>query len=665
MAEEAGKPESPGERADVGILFVHGIGSQARGLTLLAHAEPLAAWLDSRSRSLGRGPIALEESHLVNEDEPPHATVLVPGPKPRQTRWLMAESHWATSFPEPRPGDVLGWAPKFSIRAVRRLVEHLIRPADAAYMASLRFSGGGREANEEALDDARGPAEAIGAFQAAAVYLVGVLVFVILFLWVPIVVYVLLLVLLGALAVVGAFFLAGVLAAATCIPGLRSRLAGITAALVSSVGDTYALLRQPIRASAMRTKIQEDLEWLASWCDHVVVVGHSQGAALSTAILTSRSNPDVDCLITVGGAVSLLKELQPRPVSAWRRLRPQMRWINIWSTWDPVSAGPIADVGGKAGPRWRAMYAAPSVAELDESQIPWTLSPAPRADEVERPIGLFGAALSGLTEAYRQQGKVVAGIIPRAPEVEESVDPGPEEVAVHNRASLTRDHNAYADNVEQVIRRLAVVAGGLAGLNDLDHADDQGAIAERRHVTAVRALGAARLVGVLAAFSIAGWAASSGLAAGAFIWAGEATNLINTDIGEWFSGIPGGGLGAAIRLLVITALLFGAWTAFQSWLFTRWCREVEDPEAWSEAKAGRGFALTFAGAQLLAVAISALAVDRILVAVGDPEHLQATALVAGTELLILLWSFGGFRPEPLAPGPFDEPALDSSSAQSP
>jgi hypothetical protein len=664
VAEETGNAESPGERSDVGVLFVHGIGSQARGLTLLAHAEPLAAWLDSRSKSLGRGPIALEESHLANEDEPPHASVLVPGPKARQTRWLLAESHWATSFPEPRPGDVLGWAPKFSIRAVRRLIEHLIRPADAAYMASLRSGGGAREASEETLDDASSPGEAIGAYQ-AAIYVVAIVAIVFLFLWVPIVVYVLLLVLLGALVVVGAFLFAGVLAAAAWIPGLRSRLAGITAALVSSVGDTYALLRQPIRASAMRTKIQEDLEWLASRCDHVVVVGHSQGAALSTAILTSRSNPEVDCLITVGGAVSLLKELQPQPVRAWRQLRPQMRWVNIWSTWDPVSAGPIADVGGKAGPRWRAMYAAPSVEELDESQIPWTLSPAPRTEEPERPIGLIGAALAGLTEAYRQQGKVVAGVIPRAPEVEESVDPGPEEVAVHNRASLTRDHNTYAENVEQVIRRLAVVAGGLVGLNDLDHADDQGEIAERRHVTAVRALGAARIVGVLAAFSIAGWAASTGLAAGAFIWAGEAANSINTDIGEWFSGIPGGGLGAAIRLLVITALLFGAWSGFQSWLFTRWCREVEDPEAWSEAKAGRSFALTFAGAQLLAVAISALAVDRILVASGDPEHLKATALVAGMELLILLWSFGGFRPEPLAAGPFDEPALESSSVESP
>jgi hypothetical protein len=46
--------EQPAEEADIGVLFIHGIGSQKRSRTLSEFGEPIHAWLTDRFRGLDR-----------------------------------------------------------------------------------------------------------------------------------------------------------------------------------------------------------------------------------------------------------------------------------------------------------------------------------------------------------------------------------------------------------------------------------------------------------------------------------------------------------------------------------------------------------------------------------------------------------------------------------
>lgn len=85
------------ELADIGVLFVHGIGSQKQGQTLVAFADPVARWF---TRWLTRGlrsepsvgetedsPVVLSGTELTPSDGPPRCvmTVFEPPEFGRQT----------------------------------------------------------------------------------------------------------------------------------------------------------------------------------------------------------------------------------------------------------------------------------------------------------------------------------------------------------------------------------------------------------------------------------------------------------------------------------------------------------------------------------------------------------------------------------------------------
>src|SRR5262245_53583255 len=121
--------------AEIGIMFVHGIGSQTRGETLVNFGEPLYRklkdWVESpfpnedavfnfkikdEAPDKQGGQVQLIDaflSPLINEPslaEPAHVRLSISTKFDcSPVEWVLAECHWATSFPPPPPREVTHW----------------------------------------------------------------------------------------------------------------------------------------------------------------------------------------------------------------------------------------------------------------------------------------------------------------------------------------------------------------------------------------------------------------------------------------------------------------------------------------------------------------------------------------------------------------------------
>src|SRR5262249_45316408 len=106
---------------NLGILFVHGIGDQPEGNTLLAFGEPLLQWLNRwlhRVDGEPHGDVSVVKTLLtpskLDQQVPPHAELCVEfrqgeGASESSQSWLMAESWWGGDVKAPAFGQVAGW----------------------------------------------------------------------------------------------------------------------------------------------------------------------------------------------------------------------------------------------------------------------------------------------------------------------------------------------------------------------------------------------------------------------------------------------------------------------------------------------------------------------------------------------------------------------------
>jgi glycopeptide antibiotics resistance protein len=426
---------STAKKADLAVVLVHGIGSQEVGATLLSWAEPIVKELQShlpnQSASVSYGATQLQADpasttiHFRTADQPAELT------------WIFVEARWAASFPWPGASEVLSWTRSFVPRATQRIWHQLSRPVDA-YRAALIAVG------SESLN-----------FQGKIRLRIARLVFII---------YSTVWFLVTALAVAitagVAVGLAAGLAILGVIPFLRKRIAPLSTQLVASVGDAYLFTSRPLHAAAMVDSITTVLDGAKAAAENVCVIAHSQGAALAVRALVTRRRASLpDMLITVGAGVNLLAQ-ETGPVASWVEHANTMRWVNIWTPWDPVPAGPIADC---------------------------TKHEAQRAAEATSVAGVLGPMFRNTGASGQPVGVSDVGSAEDRPD-------GPEEWPVYNRASVFQDHVTYVSNIPQVIRPIthrliALTCGQPGALPAVDEA----------HVRRVRYLGAARLVsGVIA-----------------------------------------------------------------------------------------------------------------------------------------------------------------------
>ncbi|MGH2958393.1 MAG: hypothetical protein ACRDKE_02220, partial [Solirubrobacterales bacterium] len=427
---------------------MHGIGSQKPAQTLLSFSEPLIAWVDARSQRHGGAGATVTEAELSDSSQPAHAyvDVSIPGSQEPKTKWLLAEAHWAESFPLPSANSVAWWGAKFSLRAISRVGSHLFRSflhgllillmTAREYLAVAR----GRSAQFELSHTGLRRVRSLAAFVVLLGFWTVATFLGFIALGFSLGITALAIPLILSLGILSAL----VLPVAARIPGVKNYAQPAILTLAATVGDSFALRKLPISAAAMRSEIAREIEFVAARARKLIVVGHSQGAAL--AVLTLREHDDIEVaeLVTVGAGVQLLGVDNYVPVSEFMMGRPQMPWSNLWTNWDPVPSGPIGDDDASASRRMEEMLACETthvVHETLSNPVSRALGIVRRAeaDRTSTSNGVPNAAVptSRLTLSrddhalHKEDGFVQFNVV------------GPEEHAVHNRASLMRDHTTY------------------------------------------------------------------------------------------------------------------------------------------------------------------------------------------------------------------------------
>ena len=478
-------PASPLTSSRVELVVVHGMGRQTAGQTLLEWAEPLLQRMDWLAKgnpaqngataaaqrraeeaavlASGDGLLALPEPGIAQagDDAQGEPTTIEFGAvvlgtaceqvtasihyldleaTPRRVTVHITEARWSEGFPPLSRTQIFTWGLNFVFQAVGRLLQYL---TTVFWVTSRGFWALGRVL-------------AIAAIAA---------------LWIVV----------GILTLTAVIFL-GLSGPLLLFPFVGTLLKPVVDVLVDFVGDVPAWTQRPTRAAAMRLILADAVSAArgrAGESDRVIVVAHSEGAAITVNLLFGDAidTPElrVDTVATVGSAVSLLGapsftshrlttvELAQRglgvklsPVRAWAgmdaAIRP--RWLDFFATWDVVSSGPTSTGPAARRTRWEASYATTGVAN----------------DAI--------------------------------PACADSTALGPEEHPVHNTASAFTDHQSYSANIVQVIDPLARIVLGLE-TGVVTHGPERGgplplavAIAEqnRLHVRSVKELALNRLL---------------------------------------------------------------------------------------------------------------------------------------------------------------------------
>ena len=257
----------------IGVLFVHGIGSQHRGGTLAEFGDPL---IDSTTRWLVGGSVS-RTAPVDQPDSPVYENVTVTDADGRTLEILAAESCWADTVQAPGYWRLLAWLVSTVPFLVTRAFDTGLRRTNRQIERHLDRPGGGR---------AR-PASLPGALTVLALAPVRLVQNVI--------------ALTASLALLVLLLVLGIL--------------GLGRLLTAYIGDSYAYLTD---AGKLIERVHHDLDWL-EWHANapLVIVAHSQGAEIVRRVLIGRTGP-VASLVTFGSGIEKLDAVARLRGQAWR-----------------------------------------------------------------------------------------------------------------------------------------------------------------------------------------------------------------------------------------------------------------------------------------------------------------------------------------------------------
>ena len=328
---------APVSNERVGVVFVHGIGSQPESETLRHFADPVIKWIQAwyRARGLSATPKAkanLSYGNALDPHEPANAEITLPAIGGAPERALVfAEAWWSQRIDPPSVGQMLAWVLS-AMGAAFKAAASGIAYRVGAILGLLTSSG--RKRWKQASDP--GPIGLVIELLNLVVqfaYLVVALI-----LAVPVVLIVLAIAQIP-IKQVQEFFLV--------------RL--ITPFFTQALGDFSTYIGDDLQALHVRHRVSEAVHWLVTdgKCESVCVVAHSQGTVVAFDALTGDDLPDiarVKKFITVGGALNKAFLLtSPRLGRLWGQLPKHIFWVDVWSFFDPVPGGIISRPSEKDG----------------------------------------------------------------------------------------------------------------------------------------------------------------------------------------------------------------------------------------------------------------------------------------------------------------------------
>ena len=299
-----------GEGYDLGVLVVHGIGDQKQGATLVQWSDALTLWLsdwtaEDRRSSLHQTTakprkVSVTRAALTPIDgTPANVTmkVLFPEPETNDQQWLIAEGWWAGAFQPPKFSELWSW----SFSSV---------PATSAMHANAIIGS--------ALSRYRLAEGSSRVFEAVRIVVLVSLLSVLVLLSPAI------------LAVMTLLLIAGLIAQALPFTGLQAVVKKAQLIAVGTIGDSQRLIESPTQAGAIKAPVVDGLAWLrAQGCRRVVILAHSQGAAVSYKALVDLSDglhgstfDPIDSFITIGSGLPKVHALEHiTRANAGRQLR--------------------------------------------------------------------------------------------------------------------------------------------------------------------------------------------------------------------------------------------------------------------------------------------------------------------------------------------------------
>jgi hypothetical protein len=392
-------------RAAGAIVFVHGIGEQTPGSTLARFGQPLttyAAASGGPGSTLERTP---DEWRLTLDD----------GRSRR--RWLLTEVHWADVVAPPSYRQLLRWmvlVVPWILHSDALLWSHRRprKPRTRHWWARIYYLY-------------LWSAKMLWAFARGMLLLIGGLVAQL------------------VLTMVGAVGL---------VPVLRGPARWAQSLLIGSVGDSYAYLLDEATWQRIQQRLSDVLERMSSRADRIVVVTHSQGTAvMHRAVSAGRVPQQLTTWVSLGSGLQKLLALhttKTRALVVWASFRLLtvglfLASMPFWAMeYDPdtgeevitdfTAAALMLGVLALVGPLW-------TVRRLRSRMV----------DDIRYP--LLRRQLRWL-DLYSFHDPVPGGPIPgtTGDEAERPVA----SVEVYNEGSFLRDHSAYVDNVEDVVRRI-------------------------------------------------------------------------------------------------------------------------------------------------------------------------------------------------------------------
>ena len=222
----------PQGQSPVGVLFIHGIGTQRKGETLASFGGALYRWLELAKFRGGDdrvGHVQLEDARLVVPEDPSapaHARLRLNAGDPQvpDTEWLLAESWWAESFGAPGFTSLAQWG----LGIIPWTIGSHFGAHVQAVWSARRDAAGGLKRLTWILRLGRSTAALV-----ASLFL--------------------------SLAAWIAF--AGMLVIALVpIAKVRQWLAGVQRAIAASLGDSFIFVVRPLEAAAMVGQVRRDLD---------------------------------------------------------------------------------------------------------------------------------------------------------------------------------------------------------------------------------------------------------------------------------------------------------------------------------------------------------------------------------------------------------------------
>ena len=357
---EAAPPARPGPAAAAapaespiatrtGVVFVHGIGTQGPGETFLDWSAPivelLTDWRTARDGPAGAPPVegladpVRRAEFSFNAASQPYLELSIPSDGDvAASTWVVTEAWWASDIRPPDIGRVIDYLRRRMGTLVTGIVTGyrdraprlVVIANDAALVDAAKLPRSWRLIDR--LDQAQ--ATAFGA-RPIGWAIAGA----------------------GTLALIGYDLLRRIPIGALQDFAVRKMVDNF---LVDWFGDLPVLIDDPVQSANVRARLAGAIRRLRDdGCDAIVLVAHSGGALVSFETLLDPAYLDlrVDKLVTLGQGLGLawrlaadpeVHEIPPgsRLVGDLAAVRPDLRWVDVWASYDPAPAGPLPTRGG-------------------------------------------------------------------------------------------------------------------------------------------------------------------------------------------------------------------------------------------------------------------------------------------------------------------------------